>query len=88
MVIPGNNNYDLGSLDIVGSSKEEVDNRLVSSDIVLTRRCIVCGNTPKYKLIPKVESVNTAEVQDRGYVCGHCVGLGNINPAHYGLRQL
>lgn len=77
--------YDLGSSDI-GMDKLGVDEMFLS--ISYQPQCVICGQTPKYKLIPKHKHVDTAFIQDKGYVCEHCLGIGHVSPQDYKLKKL
>lgn len=51
--------------------------------------CIVCKyNKPSFKLIPKHKRHNTAEIQDKGYACTHCVSIHAIDPKDFILKEL
>jgi hypothetical protein len=88
--MPGfdNTNYDLG-VDTFGLTKDAVDEVLRGSQYTHGCRCILCGNTAQYKIIPKAPEFDTAEVQDKGYVCGNCLtNTTNIDKRNYGVREL
>jgi hypothetical protein len=50
--------------------------------------CIICSNTAKYRLIPKHAHLATAQIQDKGFICEHCLRQGYVSPSDYGLRSL
>jgi hypothetical protein len=79
-------NYDLGAKQ-PASSKESIDNAFTNAQYSQAPTCIVCKyNTPAYKIIPKHSHLNTAELEDKGYVCKHC--LPHINKQDYGIREV
>ena len=81
--------YDLGCNDTFGLTKEQVDDALRYPPHDTGIKCLICGNTAQYKLIPKKEKYNTAQIQDKGYVCGRCLSTNsNINKNMYGARPL
>jgi hypothetical protein len=82
-------NYNLGSDSDIGMGRSEVSMILTNSYLDSTLRCFLCGGTAKYRLLPKKEIYNTAQIQDKGYVCEHCLATNsNIDKAHYGIRPL
>lgn len=84
-----NNIYDLGFDTEIGLTKTQVDEGLKRSQYDTGHRCIVCNNTAQYKLLPKSSKYNSADIQERGYVCNHCLNVNsNINKNHYGIREL
>lgn len=50
--------------------------------------CIICSNTAKYRLVPKHTHLATAQIQDKGFICEHCLRQGYVSPNDYGLRSL
>jgi hypothetical protein len=66
-------------------SKEEVDMMLQETQ---QHTCIICGQPPVYRIIPYPHTAYTAEIQDKGYICQHCVNMKYIDPVQYGLRPL
>lgn len=56
-----------------GMSKEGVDSSLQHTIYSTSIKCIACGNSAIYKLIAKDKNLDTAQLNDKGYVCGHCV---------------
>ena len=79
--------YDLGAdPNTEGISKEQVDDIFLGLNTTGSL-CLICGNTADYKLVPKHKHLNTAEIQDRGFVCTHCL-QAHINPNDYGVRKL
>lgn len=67
-------------------SKQEVDRMLLDNQFNIP--CIVCGNPPVYRIMPKADKLLSIEIQDRGYICQHCVDSKYLDPAQYGLRPL
>lgn len=80
-------NYDLGTDSYFGLPREAVDTAFRAPNIDTSLHCIYCGGTPEYKLIPKGNQPNTAEIEDKGYVCGVCLPK-YVNSKHFGIREL
>ena len=53
-----------------------------------THKCIYCGNTAIFEIIPKHENLNTAELQNEGFICEHCAKQNYLDSDKYGLRAL
>ena len=86
-----NNPFHRDSLvedNMVGYSLDVVENILQYTDNNSSPKCIICGNIPRYRLIPRKPQYNTAEIQDKGFVCGHCCTVGAIDNNMYGLREM
>lgn len=87
-----NNAFDYQRCDLGTSSTNQVG----KTDIDLSFRqpykegspCIFCTNTAHFRIIPKEDKFNTAEVQDKGYICNHCATKGFLDKEHYGLRPI
>lgn len=79
--------YDLGISDTIGSSKSDIDS-LFSNPEVVSRPCLYCGNPAIFRIIPKKDSLNTAEIQDKGFMCEYCTKQGYLNSELYGIRPL
>jgi hypothetical protein len=67
-------------------SKQEVDSMIRAVQYNIP--CIICGNPPVYRIIPKEDKPISIEIQDRGYICQLCVDCKYLDPAQYGLRPL
>lgn len=83
------NTADLGGDSTFGLTKSQVDNSFLNSVYPTDIQCFLCGNTASYKLIAKEDQYNTAQIQDRGYVCGNCLNRNpNITREHYDIREI
>lgn len=83
------NSYDLGLDSTFGFTKAQVSEDLKRSQFSRGYVCLICGNTAQYKLLPKSPKYNTVDIQDKGYVCGHCLNINsNIDKAKYGIKEL
>lgn len=78
----------LGTDSSYGADRDYIDKQFNSIQQGTAPTCIVCTNTAGYKLIPKHSHNNTAEIQDRGYVCEHCLKQQYFKPEEYGIRQI
>lgn len=78
---------DLGN-NTMGIDRLGIDELFSSASTGTAHRCLVCTNMPDYKMIPKHKRVATAEIEDRGYVCKHCVSIQAINPTDFKLKEL
>lgn len=84
------NNYtiDLGDSH-TGIDKLGVDSIFDSYTGYSNSLCIVCNtNTPSHKMIPQHKHLDTAEIQDKGYVCDYCLSVKAINPLDFKLQPL
>lgn len=72
----------------VGIDSLGVDNLFTSSQYSSSAKCLICGNTPSVKLIPKHTRLATAEIESKGYACDHCLRQQYINPQDYSLRKI
>lgn len=72
----------------IGIDRLGIDELFSSASTGTAHRCLVCTNTPHYKMIPRNKRVATAEITDRGYVCKHCVSIQAINPKDFNLKEL
>lgn len=80
---------DLGLDTGFGLTSTQVSEGLKCSQFNTGNRCLICGNTAQYSLIAKEPKYNTAEIQNNGFICGHCLNINNnINKEHYGIREL
>lgn len=82
-----NSTSNLGS-STEGIDRAGVDDLFTSSYLRTHTSCLICGNGAKYKLIPKHKHLNTAEIQDKGYACVHCIQSKFISPTDYKLVDL
>ena len=88
MNIFSNKKCDLG-VSSFGLTRGQVDDMLKHSHSSTDTRCVICGNTAQYKLVPKDDRYNTAQIEDKGYVCGNCLSTNpNIDRNQYGIRDL
>lgn len=78
----------LGTDSSYGADRDHIDKQFNSIQQGTAPTCIVCTNTASYKLIPKHSHNNTAEIQDRGYVCEHCLKQQYFKPEEYGIRAI
>lgn len=78
-------NAHLGDLQ-AGIDRESVDHLFRNSQV--TTPCIICSGQSKYKIIPRHKHLNTAQIQDKGFICASCMQLGHLDPSQYGLREL
>jgi hypothetical protein len=76
----GTSGYGMGIADI--------DNMLKHSAYPESTPCLVCGQAAKYKLVPKKASCNTAEIQDKGFICEYCLQSKAISSKDYGIRDM
>jgi hypothetical protein len=53
-----------------------------------THMCLICSNTASHKLIAKHKHLNTAQIEDKGYVCEYCLQQKYIDPTQYGIRDI
>lgn len=88
-----NTRFDISTNDLgdvtSGLDRLGVDQAFTMNHLHTASICLVCNyNKPKYKMIPKHKRLNTAEIQDRGYICEHCVSIQAINPTEYRLKEL
>lgn len=81
-------NYDLGIADTVGVDKAYVDTAFRESYNRISTPCIYCGNPAMFKIIPKYEKFNTAEIQDKGFICEHCTKQNYLSNEDYGIRPI
>lgn len=80
---------DLGGDTTFGLTQQQVDYDFRHSIYPTGITCFLCGGTAKYKLIAKDDSVNTAQIQDRGFICAHCLNTNtNIDKRYYGIREI
>jgi len=79
--------HDLGDATS-GIDRLGVDQAFSTASLHSATTCIICNNTAAYKLIPKHKHLNTAEIEDRGYACQHCITQRYVSPDDYGLREL
>ena len=79
--------YDLGTSSTTQVSKEDVDLSF-ANPYTVANPCLLCGNTSMFRIIPKNDRDNTAEIQDKGFVCEHCLSAGYLNKKMYGVRPL
>lgn len=83
--------YNPNSVDFevsLGQPLEAVTESLTYDFNSAPIRCVVCGNTPRYKLIPKRASLDTPLLQSQGYLCEHCMNQRAVSPSDYSLRDL
>jgi len=78
----------IGTDSSYGADRDYIDKQFSSIQQGTAPTCIVCTNTAGYKLIPKHSHNNTAEIQDRGYVCEHCLKQQYFKPEEYGIRPI
>lgn len=87
-----NNPFDMTKSDLgdptSGVDLLGVDQKFSTAGLSTGINCLICTNTAKFKIIPKHSHLDTAEITDRGYICGHCMTQGYISPDDYGLREL
>lgn len=81
------NTSDLGD-NTIGIDRLGVDTAFTNVSSYSAPKCIVCSNPPKFRLVPKIDRVNTAEIQDKGYICEHCVSLKHFSTKEFGIREL
>jgi hypothetical protein len=86
--LPSETNYYLGADKYSGMSKSDVDQILKDTYTGTSFTCIVCGRPARYRLIPKHDRVNTAQIQDKGYICEHCVNGGTDYSRDFGIRPI
>lgn len=80
---------DLVGDKTIGIPKEQVDKDFRNSIYDTGTKCFLCGNTASYKLIPKSDRYNSAQIQDRGFVCKYCLQHNpNISNTHFGIREI
>lgn len=83
------NNYDLGVGDVYGFDRDQATENILRSAYTHTPKCFSCtADYPQYKVIPKDDSYNTAELQKGLYICYHCTRTGVLDPKKYGLREM
>jgi phosphotransferase system IIA component len=71
----------------IGDTLAEVDNMFLDSQYNTANKCFICNNTASYKLVAKKPYLDTAQLQDKGYVCDYCLTKGYINKDDYGIRE-
>lgn len=64
------NDIDIGGN--AGLTKDAVDEDIKHIVYDNSNKCICCGNKATFKMIPLREELNTAQVEDHGYVCDSC----------------
>lgn len=74
----------------LGTSIDSAHLELQRSYEPLTVSCVVCGQPPDYRLVPKKAELDTALSHDKGFVCKHCIQLlkHSISPLDYALKEL
>lgn len=77
---------DLGTDSTVGVSRQDIDTTFSNATNSEDYPCIYCTNKAAFRIIPKQENFNTAEIQDRGFICEHCAKQGYLSKENYGLR--
>jgi DNA-directed RNA polymerase subunit RPC12/RpoP len=82
------NQYNLGADKYSGMSKSDVDQVLKDTYTGTSFICIICGRPANYRLIPKHDKVNTTQIQDKGYICEHCVNGGTDYSKDFGIRAI
>lgn len=82
--------YDLGTGKSINLTKQDIDSVFKTQYLnpSTTHPCIYCGEPSIVRIIPKEDRFNTAEVEDKGYMCEYCVKEGYLNSEHYGIRPL
>lgn len=81
----------LGDLvgDTLGDSKASIDHMFKSSYIDdSVSKCLYCGRPATHKLMPKHKAVNTAQIQDKGYICEGCLSVKVVSARDFGIRKL
>lgn len=79
--------HDLGD-NKSGIDRLGVDQLFSTADLYDNAKCSICSNVPAYKLVPKHKHLQTAYMEDKGYVCNHCVQMQYISPNDYKLKEL
>lgn len=74
--------------DIVAVDRQGVDSLFSTATPSTSSICIICSNPAEYRLVPKHKHLNTAEIQDKGYACTHCIQQQYISPTDYALKKI
>lgn len=72
----------------IGTTKTLVDYEFLTNSAASTYICIVCGQDAIFKLMPKSGVYDSAELENRGFICQHCIQSGAIDPKIYDLRHV
>lgn len=86
------NPFDISTADL-GDNNSGIDRLGVDSLFSNTHSssspiCLICSQPAQYKLIPKHKHLDTAQIQDKGYACKHCISQHYVSPTDYRLREL
>jgi hypothetical protein len=79
---------DLGIGQYSGVGIDDIQDILQASIRKPARRCIVCGGTPHYKILAKVKSLDTTQLEREGYICKNCLPRNPFDSTSYGIRDL
>jgi hypothetical protein len=71
-----------------GMLSQDVEGFLKHSSNISHTPCYVCKMQGQYKIIPKQDCYNTAELQRGLYICGNCLPSSPIDKSKYGIRPL
>ena len=83
------NNYDLGVGDVYGFDRDQATENIIRNTYTHYPKCFSCtADSPQYRILPKDNQYNTAELQKGLYVCYHCIQQGILDPKKYGLREM
>ena len=79
---------DLGAGIYCGQGIKDVDSMFKETAYSTAPTCIVCGQPAAYRIVAKKRWLSTAQIEDKGFVCEHCLQAKLISTKDYGIRDL